>query len=167
MKRLSVLLALSLAGTVELAGAQGQAPQQTQSPEEPPGYADVVIVDDGTGVAITILTTEDTGNGVIRCGRAANDRCEQGSQITWSIRNDSTHALNVTMMNWTNETTGASENPFPNDPSRQNIRPGQRRPLLRAIKQTVVSGTYKYAIVVVSEGTELGRLDPRLDIGRR
>ena len=167
MKRLSMLIAVSLAGTSLLAGAQGQAPQQTQAPDEPPGYADVVIVNDGAGVAITISTTEDTGNGVIRCGRATNDRCEQGSQITWSIRNDSTHTVNVTMTNWTNETTGASENPFPNNPSRANIGPGQRRPLPRQIRQTVIDGTYKYAIVVAEQGTELGTLDPKIEIKRR
>jgi hypothetical protein len=167
MKRLSVLLAISLAGTALLAKAQGQAPQQAQGPDEPPGYADVIIVDDGDGVAITISTTEDTGNGVIRCGRAANDRCEQGSPITWSIRNDSTHTVNVSMTNWTNETTGASENPFASDPSRPNIGPSQRRPLTRGIKPTVVDGTYKYSIVVAEQGTQLGTLDPKIEIKRR
>ena len=159
MKHLFLLLTMSLVGGLGLAEAQ--------APDEPPGYADVVIVDDADGVAITISTTEDPSTGRIRCGRAANDRCEQGSPITWSIRNESTHTVDVAMTDWVNETTAASENPFPNDPSRQNIGPGQRRPLPRAIKQTVIDGTYKYTIVVEGDGTELGRLDPRIDIRKR
>lgn len=159
MKRLSFFLALSLVGAVGLAEAQ----------EEPPGYADVIIVDGIDGVAITITSVEDPNDGRIRCGRGADDRCEQGSSITWSIRNDSSYTVDVTMTDWTNETTGASENPFPNDPSRTNIGSGQRRPLPRQLRQNVVNGTYKYTIVVVDrgEGTEIGRLDPRLDIRRR
>ena len=74
------------------------------------------------------------------------------------------------MKDWTNETTGQAENPFPNDPSRINIGKDQRRPLPKRIRQAVVTGLYKYTIMVYDHddpSTELGHLDPKLDIRRR
>ncbi len=136
--------------------------------DSPPGYADVVIVpdpDNAGRVVITIESVEDPTGGRIRCGRSANDRCTGLSRITWSIQNNSGNPVDVVMTSFYNETTSQADNPFNNDPRRNNIQDGRRRPLPQNIKNAPNEGTYKYHIVVYDRGgAEIGRLDPRLDI---
>lgn len=136
--------------------------------DEPPGYADVVIDPDPNNqgkVIITIKSVEDPTNGRVKCGRGANDTCVGKSTITWSIQNNSGVTVDVVMTSFYNETTNQNDNPFNNDPRRNNIQDGRRRPLPRNIKNSPNNGTYKYHIVVYDRAdNEIGRLDPRIDI---
>jgi len=159
MKRLSPILLLSLFALAFSAEAQN---------DSPPGYADVVINPDLVNpgrVVVTIESVEDTSDGRIRCGRSANDKCTGMSRITWSIQNNSDNSVTVVMTSFYNETTKKPDNPFNNDPRRNNIQNGRRRPLPRNIKNSPNAGTYKYIIIVYDQNdTEIGRLDPRIDI---
>ena len=136
--------------------------------DSPPGYADVVIDKDPDNVGkvvITIKSVEDPADGRIRCGRSMNDKCKGMSRITWSIQNNSGVSVSVLMTKFKNETTEADESPFNNDPRRNNIQNGQRRPLPRNMMNSPTSGTYKYDIVVYDQsGSEIGCHDPRIDI---
>jgi len=154
-----VLLALSCTSQV----------QNQMENDSPPGYADVVIDKDQAGaVTISIKSVEESMDspGHIRCGRSENDTCKAHSRITWSVYNNSGVDVRVVMTNFT--IGERRESPFNPDPERRPIRAGDRWPVFRNIKNSPVTGTYKYDIIVYdlsgNEPAKLAELDPRIDI---
>jgi hypothetical protein len=150
-----VLLALSCSSQV----------QNQEEDDSPPGYADVVIGKNESGVlTISIRSVEESADspGHIRCGRSENDKCKAHSPITWSVYNNSGVDVRVVMTNFT--IGERRESPFNLDPERKRIGTGDRRPVFRNIKNAPEESTYKYDILVYSGDQVIVRLDPRIDI---